>query len=244
LPTVTEKPPPRFEDWSVSIDESRVIPPTRDEFVAWINFANAGMLVPQNVSAMRYVLDRISNKPIVEIGSFCGLSTNILAHLVRSRGKSNPIYTCDRWIFEGADSEFVGNSQIKHPEYRQFVMDTFKRNVEFFSAPNKPHPIEALSDEFFERWHANDDATDVFGRDVKLGGPISFCYVDGNHTYECTKRDFENIDRVLEVDGYILFDDSDESDPFGLTSLMQEIAMRGDYQLVARSPNCLFKRIA
>ena len=50
--------------------------------------------------------------------------------------------------------------------------------------------------------------SDVFGRSFQLGGPISFCYIDGNHTDDLAKRDFENCDRYLEKGGFVLFDDS------------------------------------
>jgi hypothetical protein len=51
-------------------------------------------------------------------------------------------------------------------------------------------------------------AIDVFGRNVVLGGSLSFCYIDGNHTYGFAKRDFENKDRFLAPGGFIFFDDS------------------------------------
>lgn len=85
---------------------------------------------------------------------------------------------------------------------------------------------------------------DIFGRNIKLGGKISFCYVDGNHTYEFAKRDFDNVARYLELGGYVLFDDSSDMNPFGLTRLMKEIKRNQHYKLVTKNPNYLFKKIA
>jgi Methyltransferase domain len=216
-----------------------------DDFLTWLTFANAGMLRRGNTYAIKYAIDRIeSSNPVIEIGSFCGLSTNVIAHLLRSAGKANLFYTCDKWIFENSDANpYLGKSEISHSEYREFVKATFIRNVEFFSAKNKPHTIEVFSDDFFRLWNEKQFVADVFGRDAALGGPISFCYVDGNHTYEFAKRDFENIDRCLERGGFVLFDDSADGDPFGLTRLMREVEAREDYQLVMKNPNYLFRKV-
>lgn len=90
----------------------------------------------------------------------------------------------------------------------------------------------------------NQTVSDVFGRDINLGGKISFCYIDGNHTYEFAKRDFDNVDKYLELGGFVLFDDSSDLDPFGLTRLMKEIVRNRDYELVMKNPNYLFKKVA
>jgi hypothetical protein len=123
------------------------------------------------------------------------------------------------------------------------VKDTYKRNIEFFSETNKPFTIEATSDEFFDLWKDSQKVSDVFGRSVKLGGPISFCYVDGNHTPEFVRRDFENTNSYLERGGFILFDDSGDGDTFGMTPLMQEIQSRNEYRLVMKNPNYLFMKV-
>ena len=217
-----------------------------DEYINWLTFANAGMLAKGNIYAMKYAIKNLpSTHPVLEIGSFCGLSTNVIGYLLQANGKKNRIFSCDKWIFEGAEmGGNVGKSQISHQQYREFVKTTFMRNVEFFSRQNKPYTVEIFSDEFFELWEKGESVNDVFGRNIQLGGKISFCYVDGNHTYEFAKRDFENVDRYLESGGYVLFDDSSDADPFGLTRLMKEIKRMKNYDLVMKNPNYLFKKIA
>lgn len=217
-----------------------------DEYINWLTFANAGMLPKGNIYAMKCAIKNLpSTNPVLEIGSFCGLSTNVIGYLLQANGKKNKIFSCDKWIFEGAEmGDNVGKSQISHQQYREFVKTTFMRNVEFFSRQNKPYTVETFSDEFFELWEKGESVSDVFGRNIQLGGKISFCYVDGNHTYEFAKRDFENVDRYLESGGYVLFDDSSDVDPFGLTRLMKEIKRMKNYDLVMKNPNYLFKKIA
>jgi hypothetical protein len=216
-----------------------------DEYLTWLGFANAGMLHAGNPWLIQYAVENLpSRHPIVEIGSFCGLSTNVISYFVKKAGKQNPLFTCDRWIFEGsAGGGQIGNG-IAHAAYREFVKSSFLRNVEFFGAGTRPSTIEVFSDEFFERWRKQETVEDVFGGAVDLGGPISFCYVDGNHTYEFAKRDFTNADEFLDSGGFILFDDSWDGNHFGLTPLMNEIARNPRYELIAKNPNYLFRKRA
>jgi hypothetical protein len=214
-----------------------------DEFLRWLRFANAGMLHSGNIFLMKYVVERLPSKdPIVEIGSFCGLSTNVINYFLQISKKENEIFCSDKWVFEGAQKGgFLGASDISHSSYSAYVKESFARNINLFSQ-NKPYPIELFSDEFFEKWSKKAQVSDIFHRNVKLGGKISFCYIDGNHEYEFAKRDFENVDKYLISGGFILFDDSSDSNPFGLTKLMKEIERNQDYKLVMKNPNCLFQK--
>ena len=214
-----------------------------DEYLNWLRFANAGMLDPGNVYAMKHVIKNLPTRdPIIEIGSFCGLSTNVLSYFLRKEKRENIFFCSDKWIFEGSENTtFLGLSDISSRDYKSFVKNTFIRNINFFS-PNRPHPIELFSDEFFEKWENKSEVIDVFNQSIKLGGYISFCYIDGNHSYDFAKRDFENVNQYLVPGGFILFDDSSDSNPFGLTKLMKEIKQRSDYSLVMKNPNYLFQK--
>ena len=86
--------------------------------------------------------------------------------------------------------------------------------------------------------------TTLDGLQAQLGGSVSFAYIDGNHTYEFCRRDFENTNRHLDVGGLILFDDSADSDPFGLTRLVKEIRALPHCDLVMKNPNYLFRKTA
>lgn len=215
-----------------------------DEFITWLRFANAGMLDAGNVWCLDHAVAHMPDGlPMVEIGSFCGLSTNAIMHFCRKHGRDNALYCADKWLFEGAESGGpIGLSHISHEQYREFVMESFRRNVSFFCRGRLPHPVAALSDEFFDLWRARRRLDDEFGTPVELGGPIGFAYVDGSHKPDQCRRDFENVHEFLAPGGYVLFDDSSEKAPFGLYPLMLEIAGRGDYELVVENPNFLFCR--
>jgi len=215
-----------------------------DEYLNWLEFANAGMLAKGNLYSFNYAIENLpSDNPIVEIGSFCGLSTNIMSYLLKKHSKNNKIFSSDKWIFEGAGDDKLGNSDVTHNEYKEFVRDSFFRNVKMFSKDNLPHTIEEISDDFFALWEENKNVKDVFERDVRLGGKISFCFIDGNHSYDYVKRDFENTDKFLEKGGFILFDDSADYYDFGSSKLMKEIKNNDNYRVVLKNPDYLIQKI-
>jgi len=203
------------------------------------------MLSQGNVDAMEYAIANMPpGKPILEIGSFCGLSTVVLSYLLQKLAKTTPVFSCDKWEFEGQQlGALLGDSPtMTHDAYQAYVRDTFLRTMKTFAANGLPYTIECFSDEFFRRWFENEETVDLFGRAVTLGGTIGFCYIDGNHTYEFAKRDFDNSDRALVSGGFILFDDSADGSKWEVNRLTREIASGHEYELVSRNPNYLFRK--
>lgn len=216
------------------------------EYMSWLTFANAGMLVRGNVDCFDYAIRHLPTAaPMVEIGSFCGLSTNMLTYLKEKHNVKNPLVTCDKWLFEGAaDGAMLGDSKtISQAEYRDFVKATFRRNIETFSRFDPPFTMEMLSDEFFTAWQRAEQRRDIFGREFRLGGPISFCYIDGNHSYAFARRDFENCHRFLETGGFVLFDDSADNSGYEVCRVVREVSEAGQYELVAQNPNYFFRKM-
>lgn len=214
-----------------------------DDYVSYLSFANAGMLNRGNLLCIDYAMRNLpSGNPIIEIGSFCGLSTNLLAYYKQRHGANNQIFNCDRWEFEGAAGN-VGDSDIPHTQYRSFVRDTYMRNVKMFSRHALPHTVEKFSDDFFAAWDRRETVTDVFGAKATLGGSISFCYIDGNHAYDFARRDFENTDRFLEPGGFVLFDDSADGSQWEVCRVIEEVKRLPNYRMIVKNPNYLFQKI-
>lgn len=215
-----------------------------DEFVTWLTFANAGMTHPGSRYCLSYAIQHLpSNDPIIEIGAFCGLSTNLIAHYCRKHGRRNPVLVSDRWNFENRNGERIGDSQLTHAQYRQFVRESFLRNIHTFSSDRLPWPVELDSDDFFAAWRRGATVSDALGRQVKLGGPISFAVIDGNHSYEFARRDFANSDEFLTPGGFIFLDDSSDDSRFeGVRRVVKEIRASGRYELAARNPHYLFRK--
>ena len=215
------------------------------DFINWLKFLNTGMLDNGNIYCFEYVIKNLpSNNPIIEIGSFCGLSTNLISFYLRKFNKSNNLITSDRWILADADvPNFLEESNITRSQYETFVKETYIRNISFFSKDHLPYTIEQFSDDFFKLWSEEKLVTDVIGRKVQLGGKISFAYIDGNHTYEYAKRDFENVDKYLEIGGFILFDDSADYSDWEVCQVIEEIKKGGKYEIIIHNPNYLVKKI-
>jgi len=215
-----------------------------NDYIHWLCFANPGMLVTGNLYCFDYAIRNLpAEAPILEIGAFSGLSTNILAYYKEKHGVRVPLITCDRWEFEGAEKgRPVGDSSILHEEYREFVREGYIRNVRMFSRSDLPYTLEMLSDELFVAWREGQEATDLFGRRIRLGGPLSFCYIDGNHSYDYARRDFENCDQFLVPGGFILFDDSADGSGWEVCRVVAEVEKSGRYELVIKNPNYFFKK--
>ncbi|MFI5134514.1 MAG: class I SAM-dependent methyltransferase [Chitinophagales bacterium] len=217
-----------------------------DDYIIALSIANsgAGMLLKENLICFDYAIKNLpTNDPIVEIGSFAGLSANAIIYYLQKNNRNNEFFTCDKWDFEEKEnSNRIFALHVSYEEYREFIKSSFIRNVEFFSREHLPFSLELFSDEFFDAWKNREELQDVFGRAARLGGPISFCYVDGNHKYEFVKRDFENVDEFLVPGGFIFFDDSADHFSFGSAKLMKEIKRRNDYEVVIKNPNYLFRK--
>jgi hypothetical protein len=222
------------------------VQPTDSAYLRWLSFANAGMLNSGNIDCFEYAIKNLpSAAPVVEIGSFCGLSTNVISYFLEKHKSKSTLFTCDKWIFEGAEDGALLDAAvtISHEEYRNFVKETYLRNTKVFSRDHLPYTVEAFSDEFFSLWESSAKCRDVFGRDCTLGGPISFCYIDGNHTYEFAKRDFEHCDKFLVAGGFVLFDDSAHGSDWGVCKVVEEVLRSRRYELIAANPNYFFRKL-
>lgn len=178
---------------------------------------------------------------ILEIGNCCGLSLNAISYLARQHDRAEPIFSCDPWPFPAGP---IAGTDIDKHEYRAFVIETFRRNLSFFSRQSLPYAIEASADDFFDMWDAKAEVADLFDRTVRLGGPIGFAHIDGWHTYEAVKSDFNHVDQHLMSGGFILFDDSSDDGIYpDVTRSTLEALATGRYEIAAKNPNYLIRKL-
>lgn len=212
-----------------------------DTYTELLAGVNAGWLERGNLYALSYAIEHLpSDAPIIEIGSFCGLSTNLIDYYKRKFGRSNKLINCDKW--EWNDEGEIGESGVSYEAYLEFALSTYKRNVEMFSSA-LPFTVKEFSDDFFTLWREGKTVTDIFEREIELGGKISFAFIDGNHDYEFAKRDFDNTDEFLEPGGFILFDDSGDYSKWGVVKARDDVIASGRYEIVMKNPNYLFRKL-
>ena len=211
-----------------------------DHVTNHLRYAIAGMLHPGNLHCFDWAIrHRPSDAPMLEIGSFCGLSTNVLVYYLCRLRSPQRLFTCDPWTFERA---MRGDAPVSRADYAGFVKRSFVHGIETFSRARRPHSVEATSDAFFASWAARETIEDLFGRAVQLGGPLAFVYVDGNHDREHVLRDWQHADRFLEPGGFLLFDDSWDGAGWGACTVMPDVLASGRYELVCRNPNYFFRK--
>jgi hypothetical protein len=215
-----------------------------DAYIDWLMLANAGMQDPGNLYLFDLAIRNAPEAPMLEIGSFCGLSTNIVQYLKRKHGRTVPLFSCDKWIFEGSADPLPATAGASHDDIRKYVMECFARSVRTFSSSDLPFSIEATSDEFFRKWETRTQVSDVFGRSVALGGPLGFCFIDGNHTEDYASRDFDHCDQYLVPGGFILLDDSGDASAWEVKEVIRRVKRDDRYEVVAKNPNYLVRKKA
>jgi hypothetical protein len=217
-----------------------------DTYIPWLCQVTGGWLTPQsgNIRAFDHAVRHApQGAAFLEIGSFLGLSTNLISYLLAKHGRSMPFFSTDPWVFEGTEKPIGGFFDAASSEYREYAREVFLRNGQVFGGSRRSHAFELTSDAFFQMWDSAAKATDLYGRVVEVGGQFGFVYIDGDHTYEQCRRDFENADRHLAPGGYILFDDSaDASSHDGSRRFVQELRAQKRYRLVFRQPNYFFQK--
>lgn len=210
-----------------------------------------GMLHDGNIFLMDYA---IKNMPedgfVLEIGSYGGLSTNLMLHLLKKHNKKCTFIGCDAWIYEGY-KDYTGNIEthvdgridLSRIDYMEHIKNSFISSTKFLHADSLPFSCHLKSDLFFEKWNKNEKFTDVFNRDFTINQRISFAYIDGDHSYEQTKKDFENVDSKLLPNAYVLIDDTAKYMNFGSVKYVKEILKNKNYKLIDSNPNYLFQKI-
>lgn len=207
--------------------------------------ATGGWLTQGNVDALYYGLKHTRDVEgrIREIGAFCGMSSNIITLFKRILGIKKKLITIDAWGKGFTDENQLAFTGISQRAFHDYARDSYLERVKFFSSDDLPSPIKGFSTDIMDLWAKNETLTDLYGTQIDLGGPIAFAFVDGDHSYEVSKLDFENIDRDLSPGGMILFDDSGVRDKRGSSQTAQEVAASGKYKVISKNPNFLVQKL-
>ena len=210
-----------------------------------------GMLHEGNIYLMDHAIKNMPTDGIVlEIGSYGGLSTNLMLHLLKKHNRTVKLLNCDPWIYEGyqdangqVSSTIDGRDDVSRNDFSDYMKRNFISGVSLLHKDNLPHSFQLTSDAFFELYGQTASMKELFDQHITPGVKISFAYIDGNHNYEYVKRDFENVDKYLNKSGYVLFDDSIDGSSFGSSAFMAEMKRNKNYKLVDKNPNYLFRKV-
>lgn len=234
--------------WSKSVKKVK-----QDDFISRLRCSviGEGMLHEGNIFLLDYAIQNMPEKGIVlEIGCYGSLSTNLIIHLLNKYKRTNLFMGCDAWIYEGyydhlgnKETHIDGRIDISRTDYSKYIKNAFITSTLFLHAKNLPYTCHLTSDLFFDKWNNNEVFTDVFDRDFKITEEIAFAYIDGDHSYEQTKKDFENVAARLMVNGYVLIDDSATNMTFGSAKFINEIKKNKAFKQIDSNPNFLFQKI-
>jgi hypothetical protein len=202
-----------------------------------------GWLEPGHIYCFDHAIKNLpDNSPILEIGTFAGLSTNVILYFINKRGKSNKLITTDYYWEDIKSDEKI--CTVEDPlTTKQYLKDSFIRNIKFFNPKANIFSSDLPSDDFFEAWKNKASIKNLHGGEFVPEGKISFAYIDGNHLYDFAKRDFENVDKLLVEGGFILFDDSADYTHWGSKTVAQEAVKSGRYKIVKKNPHYFVQKI-
>lgn len=214
-----------------------------DPLFWWLKASNAGLLDPGNPYLIDLAVKNLpTDDPVIEIGSFCGISANLLRRSLDRHGRSNAMWCCDPWQYGEGSS--IDTTRVTYDAYNAFVKESFQRAAQMFSGHELPHAIESDSAAFFAHWRRAADMTDVFGRSAPSGGPVSLCFIDGAHDETNVIQDFANCDAHLVLGGLLLFDDSSAIADHDVHGVVKHVLHSTNYELVDRNPNYLIRKVA
>lgn len=212
------------------------LPPILQElFIKWVKMGVPGWCSDDNIKIIEDCINTLPKGSVIEIGSFCGLSTAIISYCLIRNKKENRFFSVDDWFFEGyADRKNTYISGIfTGDDWREHTETLFKATMKLINNKLKHSHIKLNSNAFFASWCKDETIYDLNNTQVLLGGDIAFAYIDGDHSYEQAKNDFINVDKYLVKGGYVFFDDSADNTHFGCKDVAKEVEKLKNYKLVS-----------
>jgi dimeric dUTPase (all-alpha-NTP-PPase superfamily) len=160
------------------------------------------MLDDGNIYLVDYAIKNMpDNGIIMKIDCYGGLSTNLILYLLNKNNINTQLIGCDAWTYEGfmghlgvIENYIDGRKDINREKYMEHIKKSFISSTQFLHHDTLPFTCHLTYDDFFEKWNKKEAFFDVFNRSFELKEKLSFCYIDGDHSYVQTKKDYKFID--------------------------------------------------
>lgn len=179
----------------------------------WLSAPEAELLVSL---AQQALLDCPHVSALVEVGSYCGKATTVLASVVRAVRSTARV-----WAIDPHDG-FVG-ALDQGLERVPPTLGTLRQNI----ASKSLTPFVEI----------------VQGRaqDVPWSEPICLLLIDGLHDYPSVLRDFTHFEGFLADGGLVAFHDYADYFP-GVPAFVDELSASGRYEVVAQAKSLIALR--
>ena len=166
----------------------------------WLTEEEADLLMGATTLALTRLPDAES---VVEVGSYCGRSTSVIAGVVKAMRPSARIYAIDP--HDGRVGALDQGIQVMPP-----TLEKLKRNLKDAGLAQVVEIVVSRS------W------------EVAWSKPVSLVFIDGLHDYANVARDFYHFEPSLLCDGYAAFHDYADYYP-GVKAFVNELLRSGRY---------------
>lgn len=175
----------------------------------WLADEEADVLI----AAVTRSVDLDAGAAIVEVGSYCGRSTVVLASTIQHRAAKTRIYAID----PHAGTVGATGQDLQHGEP---TLERFTKNLQAAGVEDLVEVVQKCSYEV--EWNA----------DI----PIGLLFIDGLHDYENVGRDFRHFEPYLRHGSLVAFHDYASYYP-GVMRQVDELLASGRYRrlVLARS---------
>lgn len=215
-----------------------------NRYISYFNFLLGGEIHKGNLELISFVFSKIKNHSnILQIGTFTGKTTIVMDYLARTNNKTFNFIDCDYFKFVEFEKNWFEKNKfsISSSDYDNFIFENYKNNVDFFKINVQTFKMDSLK--FLEKISKNEEIVDIKDKKLKVKN-FDFVFLDGWHSYEHTKKEFEFIEKLLNKNSYILFDDSYMLSGWGVDKLMTDIKKKKNFKFISRMPNYLFQKIS
>lgn len=185
-----------------------------------INNIFTHLSIDEKVSIYR-IARQINKKNIicVEIGSFLGASSCIIASAISKKGK---LYCIDTWGNDNMNYGEEENDKLLPVEpFNDFIKNTKQYNKKIIKIRKWSH--------------------EAIGELREYTNHIDLLFIDGDHNYDGISKDWELYSPLLQKESVVIFHDSGWAE--GVIRVIKENLMR-DYDSVLYHPNMsVFKKV-